>query len=90
MGPHRGTFLKSTRYPSAGLSIFEGWKSFSGLERQQLIKLYYFQLFNVFLITALSGSVLNQMQSIIENPSSIINSLAVGLPNVWTPPPPLS
>lgn len=68
------------------LSIAEGWKSHSQLERQQMIKFFWFQLFNVFLGTALTGSVLNQLQNIIDDPSSIINSLATGLPAVCSVP----
>lgn len=76
---------KRNAYFPTDLSVVEGWKSRSTLERQQLTKLYYFQLFNVFLITALSTSVLDQMNAIIHDPGSVINSLAIGLPAVCVP-----
>lgn len=65
-----------------GLSLAEGWKSFGTLERNQLTKLYYFMLFNVFLITALSASIMDQLNDVINDPSSIVDSLAIGLPAV--------
>ena len=40
------------------------------------------QIFNVFLVTTISGSLFDSIQDIIKNPTSIASFLATSLPKV--------
>eukprot|EP00127_Corallochytrium_limacisporum_P005793 Clim_evm11s211 gene=Clim_evmTU11s211 len=53
----------------------------SDLDRGTVSKVYIFSVFNVFLITTLAGSVLSEINAIIDDPTSIVETLAESLPS---------
>eukprot|EP01062_Namystynia_karyoxenos_P070186 TRINITY_DN65576_c0_g1_i1.p1 TRINITY_DN65576_c0_g1~~TRINITY_DN65576_c0_g1_i1.p1 ORF type:complete len:790 (+),score=336.26 TRINITY_DN65576_c0_g1_i1:94-2370(+) len=65
-------------------SKLEGLYSWSLLERAVLKKMYYFQVVNVFLVTALSGAVLDSIGDIVDSPTSTFKILGKSIPKVST------
>ncbi|KAJ7296707.1 hypothetical protein O6H91_09G007100 [Diphasiastrum complanatum] len=62
------------------LSKIEGHISRSRQEREASKNFFYFLVGNVFFITVLSGSLLNQINSFISKPTDIPSRLAVAVP----------
>eukprot|EP00897_Mesotaenium_endlicherianum_P009628 jgi/Mesen1/8694/ME000052S08123 len=62
------------------LSKAEGIPSESHIVRATSGKLFYFQIFNVFLGVTLAGSLFNALQQIIKNPGSVVDLLGSSLP----------
>lgn len=55
--------------------------SLSGLERGVFTKFFYFQFFNVFLASVVAGSLLNILDLLLENPKSLVELIALSLPD---------
>ncbi|KXN71193.1 DUF221-domain-containing protein [Conidiobolus coronatus NRRL 28638] len=68
-------------YLFIGLSMFQGYKTYSLIESAAISKHFAFLLINVFLIFTFSNTVLQSfLESIIKNPSQIPDILAESLP----------
>eukprot|EP00123_Amoebidium_parasiticum_P000769 comp11670_c0_seq1/m.6194 comp11670_c0_seq1/g.6194 ORF comp11670_c0_seq1/g.6194 comp11670_c0_seq1/m.6194 type:complete len:776 (-) comp11670_c0_seq1:261-2588(-) len=64
----------------AFFATFEGQEANSWIEMSQMAKLFYFQLFNIFLGSLLSGSIFTQIEQIVDDPTSIASLLGKALP----------
>eukprot|EP00051_Salpingoeca_urceolata_P024318 m.425744 g.425744 ORF g.425744 m.425744 type:complete len:717 (+) comp20220_c0_seq3:144-2294(+) len=62
------------------LTSAEGVASFGLISKGMMTKLYLFYLINVFVVSLLAGSVFDQLDPIIEDPSSIISLLGNSVP----------
>jgi len=62
--------------------ILQGWESESQIEVQTMSTLYFFQVFNVFLITTISGSLTQSLSKILSDWTSTPGLLASALPSV--------
>ncbi|EGG22185.1 hypothetical protein DFA_04303 [Cavenderia fasciculata] len=61
-------------------SKIEGFHSFTSIDKSVFSKYFFFQVFNVFLISAIAGSIFQSLESIVNNPSTIITLLSTALP----------
>ncbi|KYQ92625.1 hypothetical protein DLAC_06621 [Tieghemostelium lacteum] len=63
----------------AYVSYLQGYFSQSSIERSVMRKYFFFLVFNVFFIYAVSGSILGSIQSIVDDPTNIVPMLAGAL-----------
>eukprot|EP00756_Hemistasia_phaeocysticola_P033984 Hpha_TRINITY_DN16497_c1_g3::TRINITY_DN16497_c1_g3_i4::g.161144::m.161144 len=63
-------------------SKVEGLHSWSLIDRAVLKKMYYFEVVNVYFVTALGGAVLASIGDIIDTPSSAFRLLGEAIPKV--------
>ena len=68
----------------AALSVSEGLVAHSEATLSALQKMYYFQVFNVFLLSIVAGSLLTIASDIGDNPSGIASELGESIPRVGT------
>lgn len=68
----------------AWLAIGEGSDSISKITMNQFGKLFYFNFWNVFLVSTVSSSILQSLRNIIEDPTSTVTILGQALPLVAT------
>ncbi|GAM17713.1 hypothetical protein SAMD00019534_008880 [Acytostelium subglobosum LB1] len=61
-------------------SRLQGYHAHSLIDKSVLRKYFIFQVVNVFLISAIAGSIFQSIESIVDNPSSVITMLASSLP----------
>ncbi|EGC33330.1 hypothetical protein DICPUDRAFT_98592 [Dictyostelium purpureum] len=61
------------------LSILSGYISKSRIEQSIFSKYYLFLVFNVFLVSAIAGTIFQSLEAIINNPPSITSTLANAL-----------
>ncbi|XP_047320363.1 protein OSCA1-like [Impatiens glandulifera] len=67
------------------MSKFEGFISISSLERRSATRYYLFNFVNVFLVSVIAGSALQQLKSFInESPSQIPKTIGVAIPQKAT------
>ncbi|EDQ89060.1 uncharacterized protein MONBRDRAFT_25629 [Monosiga brevicollis MX1] len=66
------------------LSVSEGLVAHSEATLSALQKMYYFQVFNVFLLSIVAGSLLTIASDIGDNPSGIASELGESIPRVGT------
>ena len=64
------------------LGRVEGTIAASWNQMRTFSRYYAFQIINVFLVTTISGSVLDSLEEIIEDPSSALETLGESLPSV--------
>lgn len=62
------------------MSVFAGAAWESDVQREVLSKYYFFQVFNVFLVTTLSGTIFQSISDILDDPTSVPKLLASSLP----------
>eukprot|EP00045_Choanoeca_perplexa_P014893 m.178189 g.178189 ORF g.178189 m.178189 type:complete len:877 (+) comp16830_c0_seq1:105-2735(+) len=65
-------------------STLEGLPTHSEISRGTLAKLFYFQIFNVFLASLLAASFLSVAEEIIDDPPSIFDLLGQSIPRTGT------
>ncbi|GAQ81109.1 early-responsive to dehydration stress-related protein [Klebsormidium nitens] len=63
------------------MSTFEGYSSNSRIIKETCIKMYYFQLVNVFFGSILTGSLFQQLRSFINKPTSLPQTLGNAIPS---------
>eukprot|EP00056_Hartaetosiga_gracilis_P011354 m.171056 g.171056 ORF g.171056 m.171056 type:complete len:928 (-) comp13494_c0_seq3:1563-4346(-) len=63
------------------LSFLEGHFSISLIERGMIVKLYWFQVVNVFLVSLILGSVIPIINDLRDNPAEIVNLLGESVPH---------
>lgn len=66
------------------LQKFGGAESWSRIERGVASVYFFFQVFNVFLVVTLSGTIFASVNEIIQNPASAANLLGSALPQSST------
>lgn len=66
------------------MATAEGLEANSWIEKSQMAKLFYFQVFNIFLGSLLTGSIFTQLSNIIDDPASIASLLGTSLPSKAT------
>lgn len=64
------------------LCMFEGIEAFSWIDLSLFSKLFFYNIWNTLLIFAISGSIWNALDAIINNPSEIPQMLASALTGV--------
>ncbi|EFA85535.1 hypothetical protein PPL_01493 [Heterostelium album PN500] len=62
------------------VSQVQGFFSNSEVDESVFRKYFIFEVFNVFLVSAIAGSIFQSIESIVDHPSSIITMLATALP----------
>ena len=65
-----------------GLGVWQGCHSWTENTLMQLSRYYSFQIINVLLVTTISGSLINCIEEILEDPSSTFSLLGGSLPRV--------
>jgi len=70
-------FLMFTCYAS-------GFVSRSEIDLGVFTRFFGFQIFTVFIYNMLAGSIINQWQDIINNPSSLVQTLSIAIPQTAT------
>eukprot|EP01133_Synstelium_polycarpum_P002930 gene2930-3370_t len=61
-------------------SRLQGHWAHSNIDESVFRKYFFFQVFNVFLVTAIAGSIFQSLEAIVDHPASIITLLANALP----------
>jgi len=64
------------------LSKVAGVEAYSWQSMSVLNYFFYFQVFNVFLVSVISGSIFDSLSSIISSPTSVVDLLGQSLPKV--------
>uniref|UniRef100_A0A7S3QEH8 CSC1/OSCA1-like 7TM region domain-containing protein n=2 Tax=Chaetoceros debilis TaxID=122233 RepID=A0A7S3QEH8_9STRA len=64
------------------ISKAEGMLSFSEVQMKAFSRYFMFQVLNVFLVTAIAGSIFDTLAIIIENPESMFEMLGNSLPRM--------
>jgi len=65
-------------------AILEGVDSFSAIDSRVFDRFFFFLVFNVFLVTTLSGSLIAALSEVIDDPASIFSLLGESLPTQAT------
>ena len=78
--PRKNLHLENNNDYFLALATFEGHIRKSKIERSLSSKLFYFYLFNTFLISVIAGSIITEIQTVIDRPQSLVASLGRALP----------
>ena len=65
-----------------GISIAEGTLSFSEVQMKAFSRYFLFQVLNIFLVTAVAGTIFDTLAIIVENPETAFELLGNSLPRM--------
>ena len=62
------------------LSFLAGYRTYSKIDRSAITKVFYFSVFNIYLIVVIGGSFFDKLSPILDDPKKIISLMAEGIP----------
>eukprot|EP01135_Chromosphaera_perkinsii_P009338 Nk52_evm14s1737 gene=Nk52_evmTU14s1737 len=62
------------------ISFLGGYRTYSKVDRATITKVFYFSVFNIYIVSVIGGSFFREISPIIDDPKEIVNKMASGIP----------